>query len=50
MTFLQTTQAQSDDATSQSEDFIRVLSDRGEKRSIISNMPGITLERPDAPT
>lgn len=33
MTFLQTTQAQLDDATSQSEDFIRVLSDRGEKRS-----------------
>lgn len=49
MTFLQTTQAQSDDATSKSEDFNRVLSDRGEKK-IISNMPGITLEWPDAPT
>lgn len=33
MTFLQTTQAQLEDATSKSKDIIRVLSDRGEKRN-----------------
>lgn len=33
MTFLQTTQAQLDDATSKSENIMRVLSDRGEKRN-----------------